>query len=175
MSRHINKLASLISESVSQSPQRLFYEYLESSPRVRINQFCAFCANHGVQVVAEEVIDILASDPNYMFHEGQDKYGRYWTPKINEGYIEHSTQAGPSGPSSIPRPHDNDQGDLDGFDDFSDQQVRECSAMMPECGCGPDCGCDGCQEQYGDYYDNPADEMVVMGYVDPEEDLMGES
>lgn len=121
----IDVIAALVSSDPTQYPQQLLYEFLEDNKVVRLNEFCRFCQSRGVDMVAEEALDILALDPHYLFTEEQDAAGRYWTADIAEGYVSYQNQAGPygEGTSDIPDAFGQEQGGLEGIDETGVDEV----------------------------------------------------
>lgn len=85
VSNPVNLIASHISTSPCNSPGQLLYNYLAENTVVRINNFQEYCRSFGVDMFAEEILDLLASDQNYVFTESADKTGRFWSVAINDG------------------------------------------------------------------------------------------
>lgn len=75
-------IASLICSDAQQSTEALLYEYVAKKPRIRLNEFAQFCNSRGVNIVAEEIMLVMKHDSTYLFEEGRDANGRYWTVQL---------------------------------------------------------------------------------------------
>jgi len=83
-------IASLISENVAVSPARLLYEFVADHENIDFQSFQDFCLERGILIESHEFLDLLATDPTYLFQEYSDTDGRYWVPALPEGYIQNS-------------------------------------------------------------------------------------
>jgi hypothetical protein len=116
---NVDVIASLIDRDPEKSISGLLYEYIDENPRLRMNIFLQFCGSRGVDLMAEEVMNMLAADTNYLFTEGVDRQGRFWDVTFNEGYTPYTMQGGDFGGSgsTVPQPYGDEQGDMAGVTD----------------------------------------------------------
>ncbi|MFA5766919.1 MAG: hypothetical protein WC919_03285 [Candidatus Paceibacterota bacterium] len=82
-------IASLISESIDVSPERLLQEFISYHESIYYESFHAFCDRNGISVDRHEFTNLLATDQSHLFHEYSDKTGQYWVPAITEGYVSN--------------------------------------------------------------------------------------